>query len=107
MGRTERRFLVAGSIVFLLAVSAPGGAAGPAGFDATSDRTLISASPAVFAERITAGDGRAGGVRAGESWSSAIELIVLAGTCAIVVAFYSAATAPRTDTRVPVRVRRR
>jgi hypothetical protein len=103
MGRTEQRLLVAGSIVFLLAVSATTGTAASDAFAATTDR-VSSASPAAFAERITA-DGRNAAVR--DSWQNAIALIVLTGICATAVAFYSAATAQRTDTPVPVRVRRR
>jgi hypothetical protein len=107
MGRTERRFLVATSIVFLLAASAAAGAAAPAS-DATieqSSSVSASASPTAFAERAIAGSNHTG--PGTTSWQNAIELIVLAGTCAIGVAFYSAATARRTHTRVPVRARRR
>jgi hypothetical protein len=106
MGPTERRFLVATSIVFLLAASASAGTAAPAASDGTAERSSsASASPTTFAERAVARDGQASG-EAG-SWRDAIELIALAGTCAIAVAFYSAATAQRTDTQVPVRIRRR
>ncbi len=106
MGRTERRFLVSASIAFLLALSAATGAAAPAALDDTTERSSsLSASPVAFAERVTAGSRHTG--RGTESWQNAIELIALAGTCAIAVAFYSAATAPRPDTPVPVRVRRR
>jgi hypothetical protein len=106
MGHTERRFLVATSIVFLLAASAAAGAAAPAASDGTTERSSsASASPTTFAERAVAGGGQAG--REAGSWQNAIELIALAGTCAIAVAFYSAATAQRTDTQVPVRIRRR
>jgi hypothetical protein len=103
MGRTVRWLLAAGSIVFALALSVMPGAAAPSALDDASARSSSrSAPPAVFAERATARDGHAAA-----SWQNAIELIVLAGTCAIAVAFYSAATARRSDTPVPVRVRRR
>ena len=106
MGRTERRFLVATSIVVLLAASAAAGAAAPAASDAATERpSSLSASPVAFAERVIARSDHAG--RGAGSWQNAIELIALAGTCAIAVAFYSAATAQRTDTHVPVRIRRR
>ena len=105
MGHTERRFLVATSIVFLLAASAAAGAAAPAASGGTTERSPASASPTTFAERVVAGGGQAG--REAGSWQDTIELIVLAATCAIAVAFYAAATAQRTDSRVPVRVRRR
>ena len=105
MGHTERRFLVATSIVFLLAASAAAGAAAPAASGGTTERSSASASPTTFAERVVAGGGQAG--REAGSWQDTIELIVLAATCAIAVAFYAAATAQRTDSRVPVRVRRR
>jgi hypothetical protein len=109
MGRTERRFLVAAAIVFLLAASVASGTAAPTAFDGASEseQSSLSASPVTFAERITAGNARTAGGREAGSWQDAIELIALAGICAIAVAFYSAATAQRTDTRVPVRVRRR
>ena len=106
MGPTERRFLVATSIVFLLAASAAAGTAAPAASDGTAERSSsASASPTTFAERVVAGGGQAG--REAGSWQDTIELIVLAATCAIAVAFYAAATAQRTDSRVPVRIRRR
>jgi hypothetical protein len=106
MGYTERRFLVAMSIVFLLAASAATAAASAAS-DATAERSwsASASSPTTFAERAVAGGSHAG--RETGSWQSAVELIALAGTCAIAVAFYSAVTAQRTDTQVPVRIRRR
>ena len=105
MGRTEQRLLVAGLIAFLLAVSAATGAAATDARAATLER-VSSASPTAFAERITAGDAHSAASR--DSWQTAIELIVLIATCAIAVAFYSAATAQRTDLQpVPVRIRRR
>lgn len=106
MGHTERRFLVATSIVFLLAASAAAGAAAPAAPDGTTEGSpSASAAPTTFAERAVARDGQAH--REARSWRDAIELIALAGTCAIAVAFYSAVTAQRSDTEVPVRLRRR
>jgi hypothetical protein len=108
MGCTERRFFVATSIVVLLAVGVTTGATASARPDgATEPSSSLVASPTAFAQRITADDARGVGLRGTDSWHNAIALIVLAGTCAIAVAFYSAATAQRTDTQVPVRVRRR
>jgi hypothetical protein len=106
MGRTERWWLVAASSVVLLALSAAAGPAISGAADVAIERPLpVSTSPVVFAERITAGSSRTG--RETGSWREAIELIVLAGTCAIAVAFYSAVTAQRTDAPAPVRIRRR
>lgn len=106
MGHTERRFLVAASIAVLLPLIAVPGAATPAGSsDAAAPPSSVSASPAAFAERFIADD-RPTASRAA-SWQNALELLVLAGICAVAVAFYSAATARRSDTRMPVRVRRR
>ena len=107
MGRTERRVLVAASIAFLLALTAATVAATPAApGEASPAASPASASAVAFAEWVTARERPTGGREAG-SWQNAIELIALAGTCAIAVAFYSAATAPRTDSPEPVRVRRR
>jgi hypothetical protein len=78
MGRTEQRLLVAGSIAFLLAVSAATGAAATDARAATLER-VSSASPTAFAERITAGDAHSAASR--DSWQTAIELIVLVATC--------------------------
>jgi hypothetical protein len=107
MGRTAQ-MLVAGSIVLLLASSAATALAAPGASGGPSERssTLVSASPAVFAERVTAAHQGAGGGGLG-SLQNAIELIVLAGVCAVGVAFYSAASSQRDGTRVPVPVRRR
>ena len=105
MGPTEGRFLVAMSIVFLLAASAAAGAAAPAASGGTTGQSSASASPTTFAERALGGDGQTG--RGADSWRTVVELIALVGTCAIAVAFYSAVTAQRPDTPVPVRVRRR
>jgi hypothetical protein len=108
MGRTERRWFVEMSIGFLLAASAATGAAASVGTDvAIEPSSSRSASPAAFAERITTRDSRAVALRGAAAWQNAIELIVLAGVCAIAVAYYSAATAAPTDLQsVPVRVRR-
>jgi hypothetical protein len=108
MGPTERRFLgAAAAIAFLLGLSAPTGAAPPGASDAAPIASpTLSESPAAFAERVTAGGDGSGTRRAG-SWQSAVELIALVGTCAIAVAFYSAATAQRSDPPVAGRRRRR
>jgi len=107
MGYTEGRFLVAASIAVLLALDAgPGTAASAAPGDAATPQSSVSASPVTFAER-RAGDERPARPRGADSWRDALELIALAGTCAIAVAFYSAATARRTDTRAGRRGRRR
>lgn len=105
MVRTEQRLLAAGLTAFLLAVSAATGAAASDAPAAMSERVSAD-SPIAFAKRITAGEARSAAGR--NAWSTAIELIVLVATCATAVAFYSAATAPRTDMQpVLVRVRRR
>jgi hypothetical protein len=106
MGRTERRFLGSAGIALLLALNAAAGAAEPGDSDPTPERASSQASPEAFAER-RASSGTTVSGRDADSWRHAIDLIVLAGTCAIAVAFYSAATARRTDTRVAVRARRR
>jgi hypothetical protein len=107
MGRTERRFLGSAGIALLLALNATA-AAEPGDSDPTLERaTSQAASPEAFLKRAGASSGTTVSGRDPDSWRHAIDLIVLAGTCAIAVAFYSAATARRTDTRVAVRVRRR
>src|SRR5918996_872309 len=104
MGRTAQ-MLVAGSIRLPLASSAatppPSPPPGPPGGPGGRSPPLVSASPAVFAERVTAAHQGAGGGGLG-SLQNAIELIVLAGVCAVGVAFYSAASSQRDGTRVPV-----
>jgi hypothetical protein len=108
MGRTERRFLGPAGIALLLALNAAAAAAEPGDPDTTLERASSRvASPEAFAERARASSGTTVSGRDPDSWRHAMDLIVLAGTCAIAVAFYSAATARRTDTRVAVRVRRR
>jgi hypothetical protein len=107
MGRTERRFLGPAGIVLLLALNAAAGAAEPGESDPTPERASSQSSPEAFAERARASSSTTVSGRDPDSWRHAMDLIVLAGTCAIAVAFYSAATARRTDTRVAVRVRRR
>jgi hypothetical protein len=110
MGRMGQ-ILVAGSTVLLLALSAvtvlaapitPGAPGGPT----ERSSTLVSASPAVFAERVTAAQQSAGD-RSLASLQTTFELIVLAGVCAVGVALYSAASAAPSDSaRMPVRIRR-
>ena len=108
MGRTERRVLVAGSIVLLLALSAASGVAAPvASGGPIEPSSTLSGSPAAFAERVTATHGQGAGGRGIASLQDAIELIVLAAACAIGVAFYSSTTAPSEGTRVPAPIRRR
>jgi hypothetical protein len=108
MGRTERRAFVAGSIVLLLALSAVTGVAAPVASGGPNEPTsTLSGSPAAFAERITAAHGQGVGGRGTGSLQIAIELIVLAATCAIGVAFYSSMSALRDGTRVPSGIRRR
>ncbi len=107
MGRTERRVLVAGSIV-LLALSAVTGVAAPVGAGGPLEpSSTLSGSPAAFAERVTATHGQGAGGRSIGSLQTAIELIALAAACAIGVAFYSSTSAPSDGTRVPAPIRRR
>ena len=106
MGHTERRLFVAGSIVLLLAVSAVTGVAAPvASGGPTGPSSTLSGSPAAFAERVTATRGQGVGGHSTGTLQAAIELIVLASTCAIGVAFYSSTSAQREGTRVPTRIR--
>jgi hypothetical protein len=108
MERTERWFLVASSIVVLLASSVMPGIAAPAASDPALDQpATLSGSPAAFAERVTASHGGYANGRAIGSVGNAIELIVLAAVCAIGVAFYSSTSARGDGTRVPARIRRR
>jgi hypothetical protein len=108
MERTERWFLVASSIVWLLASSvAPGVAAHAASGPAGEQPATLSGSPAAFAERVTASHGGYSTTRAIGSLGNAIELIVLAAVCAIGVAFYSSTVSGGDGTRVPARIRRR
>jgi hypothetical protein len=108
MERTERWFLVASSIAWLLASSvAPGGAAHAASDPALEQPATLSGSPAAFAERVTASHGGYTSGRAIGSLGNAIELIVLAAVCAIGVAFYSSTSARGDGTRVPAPIRRR
>ncbi len=103
MGRTARTVLVSGSIVFLLGLTAAVGGAAPVAADGvTAPSSPLPASPPASAGRTALRVGEEGlGLR------TAIELIVLALTCAVVVAFYSATAGERGGTRVPARVRRR
>jgi hypothetical protein len=107
MGRMGQ-ILVAGSTVVLLALSAVTVLAAPGGPGEPTERssTLVSASPAVFAERVTAAH-QASGDRGLGTLQTTFELIVLAGVCAVGVALYSAASAPSDDTRVPAGIRQR
>ena len=108
MGRTERRVLVAGSIVLLLASSAVTGVAAPvASGGPLEPSSTLSGSPAAFAERVTATHGPGAGGRSLGSLQTAIELIALAAACAIGVAFYSSTSAPSDGSRVPAPIRRR
>jgi hypothetical protein len=105
MRRRQRRFLVAASIASLLALTAAAGAdTATASAGAVAVSSSLPASAVAFAERAIARDQPTDRRRAG-SWRNALELMALVGTCAIAAAFYSAATARRTDTLV--RVRRR
>jgi len=104
MGRTARRVLEAGSIAVLFALTAVAGAAAPAAADASTNPSpppLASRPGSVEPTAPRPAEERASGMR------GAIELIVLALTCAAAVAFYSAKAGGRGGTRVPARVRRR
>jgi hypothetical protein len=108
MGRTERRLFVVGSIVLLLASSAVTGVAAPVASGGLNEPlSTLSGSPAAFAERVTAARGQGVGGHSTGSLQAAIELIVVAATCAIGVAFYSSTSTQREGTRVPARIRRR
>jgi hypothetical protein len=107
MGRTERQRFVLGSVVFLLALSgfADGGAL--AASDAVGEPpSSLDGSPVAFAERVTGGQDHGPGSKAGGSFRTAIELIVLVAVCGIAVAFYSASDG-RGGRRVLTRTRRR
>jgi hypothetical protein len=109
MGRMGQ-VLVAGSTVLLLALSAVTVLAAPPapgdlGAPTERSSTLVSASPAVFAERVTAAH-QSTGDRGLASLQTTFELIVLGGVCAVGVALYSAASAPSDEAGVPVTVRR-
>jgi hypothetical protein len=109
MGRMGQ-VLVAASTVLLLALSAvtvlaaPSGPGAPGGPTERSS-TLVSASPAVFAERVTAAH-QSGDDRGLASLQTTFDLIVLTGVCAVGVALYSASSAPSDDAPVPARIRR-
>jgi hypothetical protein len=107
MGRMGQ-ILVAGSIVLLLALSAVTAPAAPVASGGRVERssTLVSTSPAVFAERVTAAY-QSTGDRGLGSLQNTIELVVLAAVCAVGVAFYAAASAQRDGARVPARIRQR
>ena len=105
MGRTARRLFISAWIGSLLALTAIAGAAAPAARDEAASPAALPASAAAFAER-TAG-GHSPALKADGSLRTAIELIVLALTCGIVVAFYSASGGGRGSRRVQMRIRRR
>jgi len=114
MERTERRVLVLGSVMFLLALGAVGSARPSAALDGVEPPPPLAASPAAFAESPAAFARRAAGesghgpaLKAEGSFRNAIELIVLALTCGIVVAFYSASSSRQGGKRVLMRIRRR
>jgi len=103
MGRTARRVLGAGSIAALLALTALEGVAAPAETDAISRSPLpLPGSPGRSVETTVP---RAAEERG--SMRAFAELLILAVTCAAVVAFYSVTAGERGGTRVPARVRRR
>lgn len=107
MGCTERRVLVLGSIVFLLALAGAEGAAAPAADGATPVPSPLPVSPTVFAEQAADG-GRASGARRGEApFRNALELIFLAATCGLAVACYSAFVSGHVGKRMLMRIRRR
>jgi hypothetical protein len=97
MGRTERGLFVAGLIAFLLGLGAVSGVAAPVTSDAPSGRssTLVSASPAVFADRVVAAH-RDAADDPGRSFRTTVELMVLGAVCGVGVALY-ASTADRSD----------
>ena len=103
MGRTVRRVLGAGSVAALLALTAAAAVAAPAAGDAIGrPAPPLPGSPQRSGEPTAR---QAGNDR--WSWSAFVELIVLAITCALVVAYYSTAAGTQSGTRVPARVRRR
>src|SRR4051794_21956343 len=103
MGRTARRVLGAGSIAVLLALTAATGDAAPAADDAIIKPSLpLPGSPQRSAEPAALPAAK----ERGSMWAFA-ELMILAVTCAAVVAFYSVTVGERGGTRVPARVRRR
>jgi hypothetical protein len=115
MGRTERAVFVASSIAFVVASSIATvvaltvvSAANPVGPSPAIERpsTLVSASPAVFAEHVTSAHQRTSG-RNLASLRSTLELIVLVVMCAVGVALYSAASDRRGTPDTPPPSRRR
>jgi hypothetical protein len=99
--------LVAGSIAFLIALSAAAGAAAPAVPDeGRVPSSLHPGSPAAFAERAV-GDREDGPARAGSSFRHAVELMILVVACGLVVAFCSASSSEQGGRRVLTRIRRR
>ncbi|TMQ26464.1 MAG: hypothetical protein E6K82_04425 [Candidatus Rokuibacteriota bacterium] len=103
MGRTARVVLVSGSIACLLGLTAGLAGASPAAIDGV-------AVPPSFLPAPPRASGEPQALRVGEQGlglAMVIELIVLALTCSVAVAFYRVTTGERGGTRVPARVRRR
>jgi hypothetical protein len=103
MRRTARVVLVSGSIACLLGLTAVLAGGLPAGLDGVAaPPSPLPVSPAA--------SGAPQALRVGEhglGLATVIELIVLALTCSVAVAFYGVPTGERGGTRVPARVRRR
>ena len=103
MGRTARRVLGAGSIAVLLALTPAAAVAAPAAADGITRPPLpLPGSPQRSVEPTAP---RAAEERG--SMRAFVELLLLAVTCAGVMAFYSVTAGERGGTRVPARVRRR
>jgi hypothetical protein len=114
MGRMERGVLGLGAVVLVLGLGAVGGAAPSTPTDGAVPESLpaslpdVAESPAAFAQRAAGGAGHRPPLRGEGSFRNALELLVLAVTCGIVVALYSAASSSgRGDRRVLMRIRRR
>lgn len=102
MGRTERRLLATASIALALALTAGTAGAVPAGLElAAASSSAPSESPAAFAERAAGGVSSASVTRGASALRGALELIVLAAVCAIVVAVYSATEGERSEGGLP------
>jgi hypothetical protein len=102
MGRTARLVLGTGAIAALFALTPVVADAVPAAPGVT-----LSQTPAPAASRLDSAEATA--PRADDergSWRGFVELLILAVTCSVVVAFYTT-TGERGGTRVPARVRRR
>jgi hypothetical protein len=108
MERTGRSFLAVGALVALLALSAATGDAAPVAAGGTIEPpSTLAGSPTAFAERLAASHKPTTSARAGDSLQEALELIVLAAVCALVVALYSSASAERDRSSPAARRRRR